>query len=245
MPQGYKYIDTHAHLYDEAFRNDVAGAVERAVAAGVGLILQPDVDSRERGSMKKLREQFPDVFLNMAGLYPGSVNENWEQEVELVRESALEEGTVAIGEIGLDYHYSKDSADLQKAALKAQLELASELNLPVNIHLREAENDFFEVLDSCRHLGLSGNLHAFIGGVLTFRNARVAESLRKIPLDRIVLETDSPYLTPVPYRGSRNESSHIPIIASAVAGIKGTDIDEVAEVTTSNAEKLFKITRQI
>lgn len=264
MPQGYKYIDTHAHLYDEAFRNDVAGAVERAVAASVGLILQPDVDSRERGSMKKLREQFPDVFLNMAGLYPGSVNENWEQEVELVRESALEEGTVAIGEIGLDYHYSKDSADLQKAVLKAQLELASELNLPVNIHLREAENDFFEVLDSCRHLGLSGNLHAFsgsfetfrriekygdwyvgIGGVLTFRNARVAESLRKIPLDRIVLETDSPYLTPVPYRGSRNESSYIPIIASAVAGIKGTDIDEVAEVTTSNAEKLFKITRQI
>lgn len=264
MPQGYKYIDTHAHLYDEAFSGDVAGAVERAVAAGVGLILQPDVDSRERDAMKKLRKQYPEVFLDMAGLYPGSVDEDWEREVELVRESACEEGTVAIGEIGLDYHYSKESADLQKAALKAQFELAAELGLPVNIHLREAENDFFEVLDSCRHLGLSGNLHAFsgsyetfrriekygdwyvgIGGVLTFKNARVAESLKKIPLDRIVLETDSPYLTPVPFRGRRNESSYIPVIAAAIAGIKGTCIDEVAEVTTCNAEKLFKITRQL
>ena len=236
MPKGYKYIDTHSHLYDEAFRDDVDGAVSRALAAGVGLILQPDVDSRERGGMKKLSERFPDVFLNMAGLYPGSVDENWEQEVELVRRSAMEDGAVAIGEIGLDYHYSKESAGLQKAALKAQLELAAELDLPVNIHLREAENDFFEVLESCRHLGLSGNLHAFsgsvetfrriekygdwyvgIGGVLTFKNARVAESLKSIPLDRIVLETDSPYLTPVPYRGRRNESSYIPVIAAAVA----------------------------
>ena len=263
MPKGYKYIDTHSHLYDEAFRDDVDGAVSRALAAGVGLILQPDVDSRERGGMKKLRERFPDVFLNMAGLYPGSVDENWEQEVELVRRSAMEDGAVAIGEIGLDYHYSKESAGLQKAALKAQLELAAELDLPVNIHLREAENDFFEVLESCRHLGLSGNLHAFsgsvetfrriekygdwyvgIGGVLTFKNARVAESLKSIPLDRIVLETDSPYLTPVPYRGRRNESSYIPVIAAAVAGIKGTSVDEVAWVTTENAEKLFKIKRQ-
>lgn len=263
MPKGYKYIDTHSHLYDEAFRDDVDEAVSRALAAGVGLILQPDVDSRERGGMKKLSERFPDVFLNMAGLYPGSVDENWEQEVELVRRSAMEDGAVAIGEIGLDYHYSKGSAGLQKAALKAQLELAAELDLPVNIHLREAENDFFEVLESCRHLGLSGNLHAFsgsvetfrriekygdwyvgIGGVLTFKNARVAESLKSIPLDRIVLETDSPYLTPVPYRGRRNESSYIPVIAAAVAGIKGTSVDEVAGVTTENAEKLFKIKRQ-
>ena len=263
MPKGYKYIDTHSHLYDEAFRDDVDEAVSRALAAGVGLILQPDVDSRARGGMKKLSERFPDVFLNMAGLYPGSVDENWEQEVELVRRSAMEDGAVAIGEIGLDYHYSKESAGLQKAALKAQLELAAELDLPVNIHLREAENDFFEVLESCRHLGLSGNLHAFsgsvetfrriekygdwyvgIGGVLTFKNARVAESLKSIPLDRIVLETDSPYLTPVPYRGRRNESSYIPVIAAAVAGIKGTSVDEVAGVTTENAEKLFKIKRQ-
>ena len=260
MPQGYKYIDTHSHLYDEAFKDDVAEAVRRALDAGVGLIIQPDVDSRERAGMKRLREQFPDIFLNMAGLYPGSVDADWEHEVELVRESALEDGTVAIGEIGLDYHYSKDSADLQKAALKAQLELAAELGLPVNIHLREAENDFFEVLESCRHLGLTGNLHAFsgscetfrridkygdwyvgIGGVLTFKNARVAESLKHIPLERIVLETDSPYLTPVPYRGRRNESAYIPVIASAIAGIKGVDIDEVADVTTRNAKNLFKL----
>lgn len=254
------YIDTHAHIYDEAFEGEWQGVVDRAREAGVRLMLQADIDSSERGKMIEVQERFPDSIRNMAGLYPGSVNENWEQEVELARRYAGTAEVVAIGEIGLDYHYSKETSDLQKHALEAQFKMAAELDLPVNIHERDATNDFFEVLERCRHLGLRGNLHAFsgsyetfqrlqkygdwsvgIGGVVTFKNANVAESVKKIPLDRILLETDAPYLTPVPHRGQRNESSYIPIIAAKVAELKGIDIAEVAAQTTENACRLFNL----
>lgn len=254
------YIDTHAHVYDEAFEGEWQGVVDRAREAGVRLMLQADIDSSERGKMIEVQERFPDSIRNMAGLYPGSVNENWEQEVELARQYAGTAEVVAIGEIGLDYHYSKETSDLQKLALEAQFKMAAELDLPVNIHERDATNDFFEVLERCRHLGLRGNLHAFsgsyetfqrlqkygdwsvgIGGVVTFKNANVAESVKKIPLDRILLETDAPYLTPVPHRGQRNESSYIPIIAAKVAELKGIDIAEVAAQTTENACRLFNL----
>ena len=255
-----KYIDTHSHIYDKAFAGEEEEIVRRALNAGVGIILQPDVDSTERQAMADLYRRFPDVFRNMAGLYPGSVGPDWEKEFEMVEEFAHSEGIVAIGEIGLDYHYSADTSELQKAAFKAQLELAARLGLPVNIHLREATEDFFKVLDECRGLGIRGSLHAFsgsvetfrrvqkygewyvgIGGVLTFKNAGVAEAIRHIPLESILLETDSPYLTPVPFRGRRNESSYIPLIAAKIAEIKQADPDEVAAVTTANAERLFNI----
>ena len=138
-----KYIDTHAHIYDEAFDGEEEQVIARALEAGVGLIFQPDVDSSERQRMFDLGERFPDVLKNMAGLYPGSVKEDWESEVEAVEKAALAHGVIAIGEIGLDYHYSKDTAQIQKRALRAQLELASKLNLPVNIHERDATEDFF------------------------------------------------------------------------------------------------------
>lgn len=254
------YIDTHAHIYDPAFDGEEDAAIERALAAGVKVILQPDIDSGERERMVSLGKRFPNVLKNMAGLYPGSVDSGWEEEVDKVRGFAGSGGIVAIGEIGLDYHYSKDSAELQKAALKAQLELASSLDLPVNIHERDATEDFFKVLDGCRHLTLRGNMHAFsgsyetfcrlqkygewlvgIGGVVTFRNAGVAESVKKIPLSHILLETDAPYLTPVPFRGHRNESSYIPIIAEKIAALQGKETEEVAETTTANACRLFRI----
>ena len=145
-------------------------------------------------------------------------------------------------------------------ALKRQFEIASELNLPVNIHLRDATEDFFNVLDECRGMNLRGNMHAYngsyetfcrlqtygewyvgIGGVITFKNSRLSETVQKIPLDRILLETDSPYLTPVPYRGKRNESSYIPIIAEKIANVKSLSLDNIAEITTKNAKTLFKI----
>ena len=255
-----KYIDTHAHIYDEAFDGEEEQVIARALEAGVGLIFQPDVDSSERQRMFDLGKRFPDVLRNMAGLYPGSVKEDWESEVEAVEKAALAHGVIAIGEIGLDYHYSKDTAQIQKRALKAQLELASKLNLPVNIHERDATEDFFSVLEECKGLRIQGNMHAFsgsketffrlqkygdwllgIGGVVTFRNAGVAESVKHIPLDHILLETDAPYLTPVPYRGKRNESSYIPHIAEKIAELKGIGIDEVAETTTENACRLFHI----
>lgn len=255
-----KYIDTHAHVYDAAFDGDEQNVIERALAAGVGLILQPDIDSKERGRMLEVREKYPDVLRNMAGLYPGSVDESWEREVEEVEKLATTGNVIAIGEIGLDYHYSKDTAELQKLAFKAQLRLADRLGLPVNIHERDATDDFFEVMDECKGLNLRGNLHAFsgssetffrlqkygdwmvgIGGVCTFRKAGIAVALKDIPLDHIVLETDAPYLTPVPFRGQRNESSYIPLVAAKIAEIKGVDIQEVASITTANACRLFSL----
>ena len=253
------FIDTHVHFYDEAFSADAEAAIARSVAAGVGKMIQPDVDSRERPALFELTGRHPGVLYAMLGLYPGSVDSRWEEEV-----AALGDWTgrdiVAIGEIGLDYHWSVEFAREQRLALKAQLELAARLDLPVNIHLRDATEDFLAILKECRHLGLRGNMHAYsgsyetflrlqdlgdwslgIGGVVTFKNARLADVVRQVPLERLLLETDAPYLTPVPHRGERNESTYIPLIAEKIAAIKGIDIAEVAEVTSRNAEKLFRL----
>jgi len=254
------FIDTHAHFCDEAFATDADPAIDRALEKGVVLMLHPDVDSTERDAMLTLVERRHDALRPMLGLYPGSVREDWKKELDAVFSYRERNGYVAIGEIGLDYHYGKDFADIQKEVFAAQLELAAEMGLPVNIHLREATGDFFDIMESRRHLGLRGNVHAFsgsaetfrrlerlgdwyvgIGGVLTFKKASIARDILEIPLERIVLETDAPYLAPVPLRGSRNESSNIPIIAGALAAIKGTSVGEVASMTTENAVNLFSL----
>ena len=252
------FIDTHVHFYDEAFATDADAAIARSRAAGVTRMIQPDVDSRERDAMFALEDRYPGVLYSMLGLYPGSVDGGWEREIALLEERLADRKVVAIGEIGLDYHWSSAFAAEQKRALKVQLELADRLSLPVNIHLRDATEDFFSVLDECRHLTLRGNMHAYagsyetflrlqrygdwslgIGGVVTFRNAKLADVVRQTPLDRLVLETDAPYLTPVPHRGQRNESTYIPLIAAKIAELKNLSPDEVAAVTTRNAERLF------
>lgn len=254
-----EFIDTHCHICDPAFGDDEQGYIDRALEAGVSTMLQADVDSTERAAMYALTERHSSHLRPMLGLYPGSVDKNWEQEM-LEVEKWIGKGAVAIGEIGLDYHYGAEFSDEQKQALRVQLELASRLDLPVNIHLREATADFLEIIRECRHLGLRGNLHAYsgsyetflelqrlgdwrigVGGVVTFKKASLAEVVRRVPLERIVLETDAPYLSPVPYRGTRNESSYIPLIAAKIAEIKETDIEEVASVTTSNAKALFAL----
>lgn len=252
------YVDTHAHLNDESYAGEVAAVIERAAGKGVTTIIHPDIDSKERDSMFAIQEAYPETVYCMLGLYPGSVTESWRDEISIMEGYVGRKRIVAIGEIGLDYYYSKETAGLQQEAFRVQLEMASRLDLPVNIHLRDATDDFFKILDSCKGLGLRGNLHAFsgsyetfqrlekygdwyvgIGGVITFKKASIAETIRQIPLERIVLETDAPYLTPTPYRGTRNESSYIPIIAQKIAEQKGISIEEVAEVTTENARKLF------
>lgn len=254
-----EFIDTHTHNSDEAYSGEEDAVIERAVAAGVSKMLQADIDSKERPAMFGLCERHPDVLHPMLGLYPGSVDGRWKEEIdELYRWRG--KGPVAIGEIGLDYHEGRDNAERQKDAFHAQLCLAAEWDLPVNIHLRDATEDFFDVLESVKHLGLRGNLHAFsgsietfrrlsrfgdwyigIGGVLTFRKASIAEDILQIPMDRILLETDAPYLSPTPLRGTRNESANIPIIAAFLAGRKGCSVEDVAAATTSNAKKLFRI----
>lgn len=254
-----KFIDSHVHFYDEAFHGEEDSAIERSVSAGVYKMIQPDVDSRERDKMIELGKRHPGVLYTMLGLYPGSVDEHWEVEIDKMM-SHFDIKPVAIGEIGLDYHYASDKADLQKLALKELFSIASQHDLPVNIHLRDATEDFIKVLQECKHLNLRGNLHAFsgsyetfcqiqkygdwsvgIGGVVTFKNSRLAEAVAKIPLDRILLETDAPYLTPVPYRGRRNESTYIPYIAKKIAEIKAISIEEVAQITTENTLNLFSL----
>lgn len=250
-------IDTHCHISDEAFAGDEVGYISRAREAGVEIMLQPDVDSKERKAMFDLVDRHPGVLYPMLGLYPGSVDQGWKEEIDRMMEYS-DRSVVALGEIGLDYYYGKEFAKEQKEALDWQLDYAAQRSLPVNIHLRDAMGDFLDILR--RHKGLKGNMHAYsgsyesflelqrlgdwyigVGGVVTFKKASLAEVVRRVPLERIVLETDAPYLTPVPFRGRRNESSYIPFIAAKVAELKGVTIDEVAEVTTSNARNLFEI----
>ena len=253
------FIDTHTHVTDEAFRGEEEAVVERAVAAGVGKMLLADVGSEERGPMFAACRRYPGVLYPMLGLHPENVKENWQDELSEL-ENWLPKHPVAIGEIGLDYHWNVTFKEQQKEALRAQFELAARLNLPVNIHLRDATEDFLAVVKDCAHLHLRGNMHAFsgsletwkelcrwgdwsigVGGVLTFKNARLPEVVAAIPLEKILLETDAPYMAPVPLRGTRNEPANIPIIAAKVAEIKNIPIEEVERATTANATKLFAL----
>ena len=252
------YIDTHCHITDEAFAGEEEAYLARARAAGVDKMLQADIDAASRAPMFALTERHPGVLYPMLGLYPGSVDRNWRQEIDEMERWTGRSDIVAIGEIGLDYHYSAEFAAEQREALRVQFELAARLNLPVNIHLREATEDFLRILQDCAHLGLRGNMHAYsgsyetflrlqkfgdwrlgIGGVVTFKKASLAEVVRRVPLERLLLETDAPYLTPVPHRGERNESAYIPCVAAKIAELKETDVETVAAVTTCNAQALF------
>ncbi len=254
------FVDTHTHFYDEWLRPDAEAAVQRALDAGVGKMLQADIDSRERPFMWEIGRKYPGVLFQMLGVYPGSLTaENWQDELDQVH-GYWKNPVIAIGEVGLDYHEGKEYAAIQKEALRIQLELASAKNLPVNIHLRDAWEDFFEVLEDCAHLHLRGNLHCFsgsyevyeranrsgewsvgIGGVITFKNNKLVQVLQRIPLEKILLETDAPYLAPTPHRGERNESAFLPLIAAKVAEVKGVRLEEIETITTQNAERLFAI----
>lgn len=252
-------IDTHCHLYDEAFAGEEDAAVGRALDAGVAKLILPDIDSGSRDAMFALAERHPGVAFPCAGLHPTEVRENWREEYGKVEES-ISRRVYAIGEIGLDFYWSREFEEQQKEVLGMQLDLAARLDLPVIIHNREATEAVIETIRKHNRSNLRGVFHAFtgspetvreisrlgdwyfgIGGVVTFKKASIAETVREIPLERILLETDCPYLTPVPHRGERNESSYIPFIAEKVAAQMGIDIDLVDKVTTINAQKLFRI----
>lgn len=254
-----EFIDTHTHNYDEAFDSEEESVIRKCTDSGVVMMLQPDIDSSERERMLTLVDRHPECMRPMIGLYPGSVGIGWKEGIERMT-TALKgrSDVVAIGEIGLDYHFSKEFMEEQKEAFRLQLELALKMGLPVNIHLRDATEDFFILMEDFKGKGLRGNLHAFsgsyetfqrlsrigdfyvgIGGVVTFKNSSLPSAVEKIPLDSIVLETDAPYLAPTPLRGTRNDSSNLPLIAGAIAEIKKTDIETVAFETTRNARRLF------
>lgn len=254
-----RFIDTHAHLYDEAFASEEDLAVERAVQAGVTKIIFPDIDSQTREDMFRFADRHIGTIFPCLGLHPTSVGADWERELSAM-EGFLSRKIYAIGEIGMDCYWSKEFIKEQQEVLRIQLEMASRLDLPVIIHSRESTELIINVLKECRHLSCRGVFHAYsgsietfreisrlgdwyigIGGVLTYKKASIAETVKGIPLDKILLETDSPYLTPVPFRGKRNESSYIPHIAEKLAALTGRDIEEIAAATTANAEKLFNI----
>lgn len=254
-----EFIDTHSHLYDEAFAGEEDAAVARAAEAGVNRIIFPDIDSQSRDAMFDFADRHTGVIFPCLGLHPTSVGADWQKELSHM-EAYLDRSIWAIGEIGLDCYWSKEFLKEQQEVMRIQLEMAAARDLPVIIHSRESTELIINILKECRHLGLRGVFHAFsgsmetfrelqklgdwyigIGGVLTYKKASIAETVREIPLERILLETDSPYLTPVPFRGKRNESSYIPHIAARLAELTSHDISLVAETTTSNARKLFGI----
>ena len=254
-----QFIDTHSHLYDEAYAGEEDLAVIRSAEAGVDRIIIPDIDSETRDAMFSLTDRHPGKLFPCLGLHPTSVNAEWKKEIELM-EGYLDRKFHAIGEVGIDCYWSKDFVQEQKEVFRLMLNMAHERNLPVIIHSRDAGDIILTILKECRHLDLRGVFHAFsgsietyreiqklgewsvgIGGVLTFKKASIAETVKSIPLERIILETDAPYLTPAPHRGTRNESSYIPLIAAKLAELQDISLEQVAEQTTANAEKLFAI----
>lgn len=253
------FVDTHCHLYDEAFDSDREQAVQRAVDAGVGLMLLPDIDSSSTNRLDALYNLNPARFRRMAGLHPTSVKDDFEAELAHVRGRLEEGGFVAVGEIGMDLYWDRTYEEQQREVLRRQMLWAEEFNLPVALHIRKAHNEVFGLLRDLNRVAYRGVMHCFggsmqeaqravemgfflgIGGVVTFKNATMAEVARTMPLDHLLLETDAPYLSPVPYRGQRNESSYIPLIAQKIADLRGITIAEVAEQTTVNACSLFGI----
>jgi TatD DNase family protein len=252
-----EFIDTHAHLYDEAFNGEDDSAVTRAIEAGVHKMILPDIDSETREDMFDLASRHTGILFPCLGLHPTSVGADWENRLAEL-ESFKARKIYAIGEIGIDCYWSREFLQEQLKAFRLQLEMADRMSLPVIIHSRESTELILNVLKECRHLNLRGVFHAYsgsietfrelqklgewhigIGGVLTYKKASIAETVKSIPLERILLETDSPYLTPVPYRGKRNESSYIPHIADKLASLTGASVEEIAETTTANARKLF------
>ena len=253
------FVDTHCHLYDEAFDADRQQAVQRAIDAGVTTMLLPDIDSTSTERLDTLYNLYPNHFHRMAGLHPTSVKEDFEVELAHVRKR-LETGSfVAVGEIGMDLYWDRTFEEQQREVLRRQMRWAEEFGLPVALHIRKAHNEVFGLLRDLNHSSYRGVMHCFggslqeawravemgfmlgIGGVVTFKNATMAEVAKAVPLDCLLLETDAPYLSPVPHRGERNESSYIPLIAQKIADLRGISIEAVAEQTSTNARMLFSL----
>jgi TatD DNase family protein len=254
-----KWIDTHAHIYLPNFESDLKEVVTRMLDAGVEKVLLPDIDSAHTRALYILSEMYPEIFFSMCGLHPCSVGDSWQEELAHVEKELATGRHYAVGEIGLDYYWDTTHADKQREVFRTQLRWAKELNLPVAIHTREAFDDVFQILEEEQDGSLKGVLHCFtgnaeqaargvalgmhlgIGGVVTYKNGGLDKALLNVPLNCLLVETDSPYLPPIPHRGKRNESSYLPIIGQRLAEIMGVSTEEMADITTANAKKLFSL----
>ena len=252
-------IDTHTHLYAEEFDEDRKETIQRAIEKGVTEFYLPAIDSESHEKMLQLETEYPNRIFSMMGLHPCYVKpESWEKELEIVKNYLDQRSFPAIGEIGIDLYWDKTTLDIQVKAFEQQIDWAIEKDLPIVIHTRESFNETFEVLERKKYPKLRGIFHCFsgnleqakhaidlnfilgIGGVVTFKNGKIDQFLNEIPLDKIVLETDSPYLAPVPYRGKRNESSYLDLVAGKLVDIYKVDFSEIDRITTENAINLFR-----
>lgn len=250
--------DTHTHLYSEAFDDDREAMMQRAREKGVSRFFIPAIDSTYTQAMYDLEKDYPDEVHLMMGLHPTSVKANYKQELQHVEEEFKRRRFCAVGEIGIDLYWDTTTLEIQKEAFRFQIRLAKKYKLPIVIHCREAFDEIFEVLETERSEDLFGIFHCFtgtleqahraidfnmklgIGGVVTFKNGKIDRFLNQIDLQHIVLETDSPYLAPVPFRGKRNESSYLQLVAKKLAEIYGLSEEEVAVQTTDNSKQVFK-----
>ena len=252
-------VDTHTHVYDHQFSLDRNEAMQRALDAGVGMMLLPNVDASTIAPMLELHEQYPDHTRVMMGLQPEEVKEDY-KEVLSMMEKELEHGIyVGVGEIGLDFYWDSTYEKQQLDAFETQLDWAKQLGLPLSIHCRNAFDKMVKILDKKQDGGLRGIMHCFtgteeeakvylelgfhlgLGGVTTYKNCGVKDYLPNLPLDRIVLETDAPYLAPVPCRGKRNEPAFLVHTAEKIADVLQIPVEELAEATTKNVKTLFKL----
>ena len=252
-------IDTHTHLYASEFAADRADVIDRAMEAGVLQFVLPAIDSKNTEAMHAIKRDYPNNMHLMMGLHPTHVGDTVNEELAHIYAQLQQHKFVAVGEIGMDLYWDKTYKKAQQKAFAQQITWALEFDLPIVIHCRDAFDEIFEVLEGVNNTKLRGVFHCFtgnavqaqraidlnmfigIGGVVTFKNGGLAETLTQIPLASVVLETDAPYLAPTPHRGKRNESSFLPLIATKVASVYGLNTHLIAQITTQNAKKLFGI----
>ena len=251
-------IDTHCHIYLPEFDQDREQMIERARNHGVEEFYLPAIDSSTHLKMLDLEDQIKDGVWAMMGLHPCSVNEKVEEELALVESWFEKRKFIAVGEIGLDYYWDTSFAEQQKMAMRRQIDLALKYDRPIVIHSRNSIEDCIEIVQEKQNGSLKGVVHCFsgtleqakkiidlgfylgIGGVLTFKNAGLDKVVGELTLDALVLETDAPYLAPVPYRGKRNEPAFVSIVAEKLAALKNMPLEEVSAITSANAKKLFQ-----
>jgi len=257
------FIDTHTHIYLEKFDEDRESCINEALNAGVKRMYLPNIDVSSIAQIKKCIQKYPEQCIPMMGLHPCSVTKEYEHILKTLETELDSYPYVAVGEIGLDYYWSKDLIEEQKQAFQKQIQWASIRSLPIIIHSRDSLDDCIDMIEQFDDKNLKGIFHCFsgsleqaeriiklgflmgIGGVVTFKNSGLSEVVAEIPLDYLVLETDAPFLAPHPNRGKRNESKFIPIIAEKIAAIKNIEQSEVAEKTSSNANQIFSFIENV
>ncbi|GAB7086323.1 TatD family hydrolase [Marinifilum fragile] len=252
-------IDTHSHIYSEDFNDDINQIIENSKEAGVEKILLPNINSQSIDQMHSLERMFPGYCIPMMGLHPTSVKENFQDELNICKNWLNSRKYCAIGEIGIDLYWDKTFVKEQQIVFDTQINWALKFNLPIVIHSRESFDEIFEILENYKNSNLRGVFHSFSGnleqankaielgfllginGIVTFKNSGLDKTIAKVPLEKLMLETDAPYLAPVPKRGKRNESSYVRYTAQKIAEIYQTKIERVAEITSYNARNLFNL----